>query len=184
MKYHLFVSVCIASIALVAVPAHAQEREYTSGLNYTTLGTSQKKEEKKPSAEAPKAEKPKLYNTITPKPFKKAEPAEGTEAEDTKKEEPEEDPTVVIWNKYKDLAAGTAGEDENEESTTEDKEKSVSADAPEKPQKPSAPNVPSASSDGKDVKPAENAFGSIIDEWKTSRDKQREMRSRTFAVPE
>lgn len=185
MRYHLFASICIASLVFVTSPTSAQERQYSSGLNYTTLGGTQKKDTESVGDKADntdqKPAKPRVFNTIKPK---NAEPTKETAdeiAEETTDgpEEEEEAPAVTVWNKYKELAAGKAGEKEAKAEDT----KTIT---PGKPDKPSVakPSVPNAEQGEVETRPAKNAFGSIIDEWKSSRDKQREMRSRTFAVPE
>lgn len=187
MKHRLLTVTCIASLALIANPASAQKREYSSGLNYTTLGTSQKKDTETADSQGDKKpEQQKLYNTIKPKQPEKAKPvedlAEGVSAE-ADKEKPNEDPTVTIWNKYKDLAAGTAGEKDGEKG--EQATKTLRPSKPEKPavDKPATAAAGAAPTEA-ETKPAENAFGSILDQWQSSRDKQRDMRSKTFAVPD
>lgn len=185
MRYHLLAVTCIASLALIANPASAQKREYTPGLNYTTLGNKQANDAESAEAEEnAKPEKPQLYNSLSPKHVKKAEPAEDVAEGTTDKaaaeasEKPKEDPTVTIWNKYKDIAAGTAGEKDNGDKQA--------TKTPSKPEKPAVdtPTKPSAAPTEEQTEPAKNAFGTILDEWKSSRDKQREMRSKTFAVPD
>ena len=118
MRYHFLAGICIASLALVANPASAQKREYSPGLNYTTMGANKNKEDGTSASGTQRAEKPKLYNTIEPKKAEIAKPTEDVaEGDDTETTEdaPKEDPTVTIWNKYKDIAAGTAGKKDGED---------------------------------------------------------------------
>ena len=92
------------------MPAHAQDREYKSGLNYTTL-----------SKPAPK----------------EAEPAPDA-AEAVEETEENAEPSRRVWNIYKDLATGKAAEEaakEKEDSAKADIEKpeKPTVAAPEKP---------------------------------------------------
>ncbi len=185
MKYHLLASICIASLVFVTSPANAQDREYSSGLNYTTLGTSQSKETASTKDDNGKAEqkpaKPKLFNTITPKHAEPTKEVAEEIIEETAEEssKTEESPAVTVWNKYKKLAAGTAADDKPKAEDT----KTLTTSKPDKPTV-DAPQAPTLKQGEVETRPAKNAFGSIIDEWQTSRDKQREMRSKTFAVPD
>lgn len=94
--------------SLLALPAHAQERELSPGLNYTTMA------------------KPKLPNK------EEADSAEESIAEKATAEE-ETDPATRVWNKYKDLATGKAAEEELEKEKAEIEK----PEKPEKPKVPS-----------------------------------------------
>ncbi|MEM7651316.1 MAG: hypothetical protein AAF204_04455 [Pseudomonadota bacterium] len=146
---------CIAFSIVLSAPAQAQQRELKSGLNYTTLA------------------KPKAQD---------AQPAEEAEAENPSEKEEEIDPATAVWNKYKDLATGTAKDEESEKST----------EAPDKPEKPSVeiPEKPTLNGKSQDQaqqgqeESQQNAFSAILEEWKSSKENQREMRSKSFTVPE
>lgn len=83
------------------------------------------------------------------------------------------DPATRVWNKYKELATGEAAEKEAAK-------KEAKAETPKKPsvEKPEKPSL--------EEKPAEEkkfGFGAILEQWKSSKDDAREMKSRSFKTP-
>ena len=149
---------------LIAFPAQAQQREYKSGLNYTTLGARPK------PAPVPKPQAHPAENAI------ESEETPVTELEDKAKESP--DPATRIWNKYKELATGTAGEKEQAAKTENNK-----PEAPEKPDVPLKPKTKLTKQSAQDPKP-NNGFGAILENWKNTKDTRRDMRSMSFKTPD
>lgn len=140
--------------SLLALPAHAQERELSSGLNYTTMA------------------KPKLPEA------QKAEPAIEKAAEavsDKSQAEEELDPATRVWNKYKDLATGKAGE--------EAAKQKAEIDTPEKPEKPEVAKPSKTTMNAKQAEVPKSGLGAILQEWKNTKQNQREMRSKSFKTP-
>ena len=111
------------------------------------------------------------YTTLGVSKAQDAAPAEETalESEEANKDV---DPATAAWNKYKELATGEAGEKETEE-----------AKAPEAPEKPTVAKPEKPSMEPQEKETQANAFSAILDEWRSSKDTQREMRSKSFSVP-
>ena len=162
----------ITSGSFYLAPAHAQQRELQSGLNYTTMGRKAKPAEAK-TEEASSPAKP----TDLPRASRgKATlpPVNATVNKDQKPQAQETDEATRIWNKYKELATGTAAKDE------ENKDEKKSAKAPEAPTPPTVDN-PQLQGAGKTAAaPQQNAFGAILEEWKNTKEDRRDMRSMTF----
>ncbi len=122
--------------------------------------------------------KPGLNYTTLAKP-KTVTPVEAVPAEDAatenKTEDKAQDPATLVWNKYKELATGQTEEQKTAES------------GPEKPKSPEKPSVekPTAKAPDHDadVEKQQSGFAAILDEWKSSKDSQKEMRSKSFKVP-
>lgn len=143
-----------SSAFLIPWRASAQQRDLKPGLNYTAV-----------------------YN----KPLKRAAPPEGGEPAASPEEETapgtisKESAESRIWNKYKALAAGTAGQ------------------LPETPEKP-APPEPASSPESKSGKVAMNGpsitiegpkstVAELIGRWQERKEQQKDMRSKSFQVP-
>lgn len=146
-------------LLLISFPAGAQQRDLKPGINYTTLGRH--KPAAKPAAEALPAE-----NTADA----------AVETDKDKDQKKEENPAVTVWNKYKALATGQTEEQKEAEGKGPKK-----PDAPEKPlvEKPAAPSPDHDSA----VEKQQSGFANILDQWQSSKDSQREMRSKSFKVP-
>jgi hypothetical protein len=170
-----FKSILVFSLLLTtyALPLYAQnpERELSSGLNYTTVYNKPK-----PAAadtpDVPQAQSP--LKPIAPK-ISMTAPAAPPETK--------EDSQTRIWNKYKALATGKAGEEQqNTAPPTEQKPaatqtqgmhtKTLKTDLVAAPQQ-SAPAPAPAS-----------GITAILQEWKSSKSQQSEMRSKSFKVPD
>ena len=124
--------------------------------------------------------KPGINYTTLAKP-KTAKPAEALPTEETSakiNEEKEQDPATVVWNKYKELATGQ---------TSEQKEAERPNKGPKKPKTPKKPSVnkPTAKSPdhASDSEKQQNAFSNLLNEWKSTKDSKKEMRSKSFKVP-
>ena len=111
------------------------------------------------------------YTTLGAPKTQEAAPAEETPLENEEEGE-DVDPATAAWNKYKELATGEAGEKEEKE-----------AKAPEAPEKPTVEKPQKPTMNGKPQEQQQNAFSAILDEWKSSKKNQREMRSKSFTVP-
>ena len=111
------------------------------------------------------------YTTLATPKTQKAIPAEETPLEGGE-ENKDVDPATAAWNKYKELATGEAGEKEDKE-----------AKAPEAPEKPTVEKPQKPTMNGKPQEQPQNAFSTILEEWKSSKKNQREMRSKSFTVP-
>ena len=141
-------------LLLISLPANAQQRELKAGINYTTLA--------KPKASPPPAE---------------ALPAENAVAGDDA-EKKEQDPAALVWNKYKELATGQTLEQIEEQKEVDG--------APEKPKTPAKPSIdkPAVVTSEKSKEQAQQSgFAAILNEWKNTKDTQREMRSKSFKTP-
>jgi len=133
----------------------AQEKEFTPGLNYTTLSAPKIK----PAAPAAEAAQSPTLPAATP--------------EQTQEEE--QDPATRVWNKYKALATGETAEAEDSAKNAPQKPITPAVAQPDKPTKPTA--------NTKQEKPTTSGMGAILEEWKNSKTNQREMRSKSFKVP-
>lgn len=147
---HLTTSLFCLSL-LLALPAQAQQREYKPGLNYTTLAQP----------------RPPVVQDASP-------------AIESTANAPTDEPAPVtrIWNKYKDLATGTAGEKQAAE-------KQANARSPQKPDlpvKPAMQNLTPATQQAETAKPS--AFQSIIEGWKENKETRSDMRSMSFKTPD
>lgn len=143
--------VAAAFALLPAASAHAQQRELKPGLNYTSI-----------------------YN----KPVKRPEPPEKPSVE--KPASPENAPETIteesaesrIWNKYKALATGTAGQAETSEEPElpkEETEKTASRSATPASIKIEGPK---------------STVAELISRWQEQKEQQKDMRSKSFQVPE
>jgi hypothetical protein len=152
-----------------ATPTTAQEsqRELKSGLNYTRVYN-------KPATEKPQSpqiEKPTPPDTpqVMMAPPSSAEPV----PEDTK---------TRIWNKYKALATGKAATPQTPEAPPAQTQASAAQGMQSKTMKLDQPPL---SQQAATAPPAPaSGITAILQEWKTSKSQQSEMRSKSFKVPE
>lgn len=154
-----------------SLPALAQnpERELSSGLNYTTIYNKPK-----PAAadkpDVPQAQAP--LKPIAPK-ISMTAPAAPPETK--------EDSQTRIWNKYKALAMGKAVEEQQNT-------------APPTEKKPAAPQTQGmhtktlktdlAAAPQQSASAPASGITAILQEWKSSKSQQSEMRSKSFKVPD
>ncbi len=121
--------------------------------------------------------KPGINYTTLAKP-KTAEPAEALPAEESAVEnapKEEQDPATLVWNKYKELATGQ---------TQEQKAAEKGPKKPKSPKKPSVDKPAAKSPDHEaDTEKQQSGFAAILNEWKSSKDSQKEMRSKSFKTP-
>lgn len=126
-------------------PALAQEREYQPGIHHTKIYNS------------PKIQRPAPPAKPTAKPGGAQNNAHNEET----------DPTQRVWNKYKELASGTA---QNAKSVRPPEVKEV------KKPKLTAPNY-----DATEKK--KTGLASLLEQYQQNKNNQRQMRSKTFKTP-
>lgn len=146
-------------VFISSFPAFAQEREYQPGINHKTIYIQPKvSAPQKPTP--PKAEKP---SPIAPQ--------KTGSAEDT-----EESSTDRIWNKYKELATGTAKDEE--ETSAEDKKPLPPPDVEEVSQTDTAPT-----NTEEEIEEKNTGLKYLLEQYQNNKDQQRQMRTRTFKTP-
>ena len=138
-------------LSILCFPAQGQERQLKSGLNYTTLGNQR--------AAAPASPAPEAVD-------EQQETSGDTQS-----------PATQVWNTYRELATGQAGEQAEDQQD--------SAEKPQGPEKPAIdkPVAAKTGAQGPPPAPPTGSFGAILQQWQDSRDKRREMRSKSFNTP-
>ncbi|MCC6598516.1 MAG: hypothetical protein IT559_06985 [Alphaproteobacteria bacterium] len=150
----------IAPIAFSA-PATAQQRELTPGMHYTRIYND-------PLPNAPTA--PAVPSVQKPAPPQRPQSASTSPAQ--AEEIVEESAQSRVWNKYKALAAGTAGPPAEESAAAQTAE-SAPSPSPRMVQKTSV-----------QVEGPKSAVAELIGRWHEQKEQQKDMRSKSFAVPE
>ncbi len=153
---------------LLAFTAHAQQAQYSGGMQYTAI---------KPATEKAASEKPVLYNRQPQKqevrletPKDSALPAApNTTSEIT--EEPS--PTKSAWEKYKELAGGTAQQEQDSNFIK-----------PEAPEKPSTPEKQSAVTDESEQNAPQTGIAGIISNYQKSKEQRGQIKSLTISKPQ
>ena len=157
----------ICACHLHCAPAFAQQRELKSGLNYTTMGRKAKPAETKEASPATASGTPRAERGRTSLPAKLASANKTDNGEET-------DEATRIWNKYKELATGTADKDKEKDKDAKD---TKSVETPDKP----TVDKPALKDTSKTAPPPQkNAFGEILQEWKSQKENRRDMRSLSF----
>ncbi|MFK7838800.1 MAG: hypothetical protein AB8B83_00580 [Bdellovibrionales bacterium] len=136
--------------------ADGQQPQYTGGMKYTTMRKAQPND----------AEKNVIYNRKKESPVDQAEPQANSTPETDNKKPAEQS----VWEKYKELAAGKASQDDE------------NSEAPDAPQKPDAPNKPVKQT--KSASQKKTGIGSIIHDYKRNKEKRGQMKSISFEKPE
>jgi hypothetical protein len=170
--------------------AAEQQRDLQSGLNYTTFGyendekkTNQKTDEQQ-KTEEPDA--PKL--PAVPKKNAIAKPQKPTLAPQLDPEE-EQSAEVRIWTKYKALASGQSKNPTEDTAKEEGETKLEKADTPatESEEMKGAMkswHAPETEEKAQEEEPKQaSGISAILNEWQTSKNQQREMRTKHFEVP-
>lgn len=139
-----------ACVLVPAASAGAQERDLSPGLRYTAIGN--KPVARPVSPEAPAVERPVAGKS-----------GDAIEQESTESR---------IWNKYKALAAGTAGDEAGATSPAE----AAPAATPEKAiRQKTAPSIK--------IEGPKSTVAELIGRWQDSKAQQKDMRSKSFQVP-
>ncbi len=152
-----------AFILIISFPALAQDREYQPGIK--TIYN-------KPKIPAPTTpEKPEI---------KRLGDVEARSGQPPKREK-ETSPAERVWNKYKDLAAGTSEKARTKEAEKESEGNKTPAPPPtvEKDDGKKAPKPEKTAEPPLNKTPMQN----LLEHYRENKDQQRQMRSRTYPTP-
>jgi hypothetical protein len=93
----------------------------------------------------------------------------------------EEKPKTRIWNKYKDLAAGKAGDEPEDETTEAEEEPAIT---PKKTAKAAENENKAEEIPEKEANPRSLGFSSLIDRYQESKKQRSQLRTMSVSTPE
>jgi len=95
-------------------------------------------------------------------------------------------PEQKIWEKYKALAAGEAKQEPQQTDGSGQQEKTLHINAPGRPTPPASPlsGGQSAQTAQAQKGPTGSGMSSVLEQWQANKTEQRDMRSKSFPVPD
>lgn len=153
-----------AFVFLPVSSARAQERDLSPGLHYTTIYN-------KPIPRPAPPEEPVVERPSVEKPV-----AAGEAESETIKDESTES---RIWNKYKALATGTAEGESGESQKKSSEQHRESPDGSKENPARRASSPPAIKIEG-----PKSSVAELIGRWQEQKEQQKDMRSKSFKVPE
>jgi len=155
----------IASALFICLPAHAQQPEYTAGIHSTTIPTNL-------TAGTPLQQTTRkgLGDDDTRGRLMPIAGRPATKTGGSPSEEGDASPVNRVWNKYKELATGTAPKEESDPKAVP---------VPEV-KKPDAPNVAAAQ---EQASPKPSGMQTLLQQYQDNKDTRRQMKSLTFETP-
>lgn len=156
-------------LCFLASPAHAQQRQYSSGIKYTTMRpTAEPTNRDKQSSiynqraevtQTPKIQEPETQDIVTES--NSALPKAPTD------NAPQKTSEQSVWDKYKELASGRTEEPTNKQNK------------PTKPEKPSSPQQVKT----KNKKQQPTGIGAIIADYQRNKANGSRIQSMSFSKP-